>query len=343
MRGKKSVGLRLALAAVMALVAALFCPFDARAADDGGSPAQAVATSPSPPVGLQRVAVGVYINQIYELSLKDNHLVVDFWVWFRWQADGLKPYETFEVKNGRIESKGEPTFKKLGETSYAYVRVVADVTHFWDVSGYPLDAHVVPIAIEDSHGEESELVYVPDAEASGMDDDVQVVSFVASAGKARVETASYHTNYGDTSVSSKNETRYSRFVLPMEFRREGVRYFIKLFVGLFIAVAIAFLAFFIKPTEVDPRFGLGVGAIFAAVGSEYVVTGALAESATMSLADKLHIIAFVAIFVSLAQSAISLHWYSNDQEERSRRFDKRSLVVVSLGYLLMSLAAIVTR
>jgi hypothetical protein len=288
----------------------------------------------------EKVHVGLYLNQVYELSLKDAKLVVDFWLWFRWKNDELKPYESFEIKNGRIDNKGEVVVKKIGDMNYAYLRVVANVTHFWDISAYPLDQHTVPIIIEDADKEEESLVYVPDVASSGIGDGIAVAGFTTRAATAHVDTSLYHTNYGDISLPSQSESRYSRFVFPVLLSRPGLQYFLKLFFGLFIAVAIGFLAFFIKPTDLDPRFGLGVGAIFAAVASEYVVTGALPESAMISLADKLHIVAFAAIFITLVESTWSLHWCTSGREEASRRLDKRAAAIVPIAYVIVTLLVV---
>ncbi|MBI2340552.1 MAG: hypothetical protein HYU99_09360, partial [Deltaproteobacteria bacterium] len=51
------------------------------------------------------VYIGVYMNQIPSLSLKDNQFTADFWIWFRWKGDDIKPVESFDLVNGHIESK----------------------------------------------------------------------------------------------------------------------------------------------------------------------------------------------------------------------------------------------
>ena len=43
-------------------------------------------------------------------------------------------------------------------------------------------------------------------------------------------------------------------------RAAELGYLLKLFFGLFVATAIAFLALFIRPVDLDLRFGLGGGA-----------------------------------------------------------------------------------
>lgn len=299
--------------------------------------------SPNPSAAPAKVVVGVYVNQIYEMSLKENRIVVDFWLWFRWMGEDLKPYESFEVKNARIDSKGDPTIKQVNGENYAYLRVVANLTHFWDVSAYPFDDHSVKLEIEEVDNEQEKVVYIPDVEASGLSLDVNVLTFVPSAAPAVAATSKYRTNYGDPSLAATNETTYSKFSLPIHLKREGLSFFIKLFFGLFIATAIAFLAFFIKPTDLDPRFGLGIGAIFAAIASEYVVVGGLPDSAAITLADKLHILAFGAIFVSIAQSTWALHMFANGNEKRSKQGDRISAATFPLAYIVLNLVVVISR
>jgi hypothetical protein len=63
----------------------------------------------------------------------------------------------------------------------------------------------------------------------------------------------------------------------------------------------------------------------------------------MTLADKLHILAFMFIFLSLAQSTLSLKWYSAGKETRSRRFDIACFYLFSLVYLAISVILVLTR
>jgi hypothetical protein len=220
------------------------------------------------------------------------------------------------------------------------------MTHFWDVSAYPLDNHAIPLIIEDADSEEFKIKYLPDVESSNTDPGVQMPGWHLAKNEATVTTSAKHSNYGDISLPSNAESKYSSFRFVMKFERRGLQYFLKLFFGLFIAALIAFLAFFIKPTEVDPRFGLGVGAIFAAVASEYVITSVLPDTGVISLADKLHIVAFAFIFLSLVQSTWSLKLFSSDDDEKveqSKKLDRISTVVFPVAYLIASGLAVLFR
>jgi hypothetical protein len=290
------------------------------------------------------VTVGVYVNQIHELSLKENFFVADFYVWFRWANEALKPYDTFSVIDGRIESKGEVVQKKLpGGASYAYLRIVARITKFWNTRDYPFDDHTISVVIEEEEGEDNLLTYVADRENSGADPRIAVPGWKVARTGAGAESRTYKSNFGDVSLPTGKESRYTRLTLDLSLEREGKTYFFKLFFGLWVAAAISFLSFFIKPTDVDPRFGLGVGAIFAAIASEYVVTGALPDANLVTLADKLHLVAFAFIYLVLAQSTISLWLTQNGREEASKRLDRQFGLVVPVLYTLMNVVLVVRR
>ena len=38
-----------------------------------------------------KVTVGVFLNHISGIDLKNGQFVVDFYIWFRWEGDALKP------------------------------------------------------------------------------------------------------------------------------------------------------------------------------------------------------------------------------------------------------------
>jgi hypothetical protein len=288
-------------------------------------------------VPTQAVAeVGIYLNQIPEISLKENRLRVDFYIWFRWQGDHLKPLDSFEIVDGQIESREHVVEETLpGNVHYACCRIAATITKFWDVGRFPLDNHDLSILIEDGENEEFKLRYIADVGNCNVNESVKAAGWRLDRYSVKVVSETYRTNYGDTSLPTNNESVYSRFVFTIPMVRSGIGYFVKLFFGLFIATMIAILAFFIQPTDLDPRFGLGVGAIFAAVASEYVTTSSLPDTNVLTVADKMHIIAFGVIFLCLTESVISLWLFRSECDRKqclSRRLDHFSAFVMTIAY-----------
>lgn len=113
-----------------------------------------------------QVYIGLYMNQIYDISLRDNKFSADFYIWFRWKGDNINPLESFEVVNGRTESIDAVYEEVIEGYNYASCRVVAIITKFWDVTDFPLDDHVLTIEIEDTDNESFKLHYIADRENS---------------------------------------------------------------------------------------------------------------------------------------------------------------------------------
>src|SRR3569623_2075365 len=84
-------------------------------------PSDAPSTN-APPAGdksePRQVYIGMYVNQVDSVSLKDSQVAVDFHVWFRWKGDDLKPVETFDVVNGKIGSKEDVVKSVSGQYDY---------------------------------------------------------------------------------------------------------------------------------------------------------------------------------------------------------------------------------
>ena len=279
------------------------------------------------------VHVGVYVNRVYDVSLRDNRFVTDFYIWFRWQDKELKPFESFEIANGHLDSR-ETIYQDVVEGfQYAVVRVTGTITKYWDIRHFPLDNHIITIEIEDSQNEEFKFRYIADVENSTISPDVQVPGWDIGSTQNQVLNHDYKTNYGDISLPSGNASTYSRYIFSVNLLRPGYGYFKKLFLSLFLATLISFLAFAIKPTDLDPRFGLGIGSIFAVAASQYVVASSLPDSNIMTMADALHILSITYIFLSLVESTISLKLATGPKPELSQKLDRYAMVIFILSYL----------
>ena len=118
---------------------------------------------------------------------------------------------------------------------------------------------------------------------------------------------------------------------------------LKLFGGLFVAVCVALVAFFVDAREVDPRFGLAVGGLFAAVANQYIVAENLPSTVYWTLSDKVHVIGFLSILAVILQSAYALSRHRRTDEDVSTivdALDRRSAFVIGSFWMGSSLALI---
>jgi len=297
------------------------------------------------PAGVHDVQVGAYVMHIHQVNIRENYFIADFYVWFRWMGDDLEPYKTFSLVDAREESKSEPVVNRLPDGShYAYTRIVAKLTKFWDLRQYPLDSHDLDLNIEEEASEDGSLRYVADEENSGADENqISMPGWKLVKTHAFTGLGVYRSNFGDISLPKGQETRYSRLTLRMRFAREGDLVFLKLLFGVWVGAGISFVAFFIPPHRIDPRFGVGVGAIFAAIASEYIVTQSLPDTNIVTLADKLHVLAFAFIFASIVESTFSLYLVENGHQFQSKRLDRVARWAFPLSFALLNALTILLR
>jgi hypothetical protein len=288
-----------------------------------------------------KVTVGTYINKIQEIDFKEGKFKLDFYIWFRWEAFGVladyQPLQSMELMNGHVE-KDDVTSKvekPLSDFSrYASARITATIYKNWELKAFPLDRHPIEVQVEDSRFVADALQFEPDLANSKLGDEVDLPGWRFSCVPSKVESKQYKTNYGDTTLPPDSVATYSRLTFGMDMQRTGWGQAIKLLGAAIIATLVAFVAFGIRPTDVDPRFGLGVGALFAVVASSFIVASAVPDSSVLTIADRVHIVAMWFIFASLVQSTLCLRWDEAGLKMRSKRVDRWSIVLFPALFLL---------
>ncbi|MBI4522294.1 MAG: hypothetical protein HY695_00605 [Deltaproteobacteria bacterium] len=274
------------------------------------------------------VLTGIYVNYIGEFALREAGCTADFDIWFRWTGAGVNPGQTFQVVNGQIASRDKQEEYLSGGKHYERYRVKARIAKSFDTNRFPFAGEPLTIQVEDaSHGIES-LRYVPDTQDSNISPTAILQQLKISQSLIAVQTHDYRSRRGDPRVPAAGSDVHSRLIFAMLLAPPGAMYHLKLFNALFVSVAIALVAFFIKPIHVDPRFGLGVGAVFAAIGNVIYIGAFLPRADQVTLTDMVNGTGLVTIFLSLVQSTVSLYIFdTKGREKLSRLFDRVSFTV----------------
>ena len=274
------------------------------------------------------VKVGAYVNDIYDINLSEKSFSVQFWVWFNYDSlalrtdDTLSPLRTLEIPNAK-ETESDLSFTEPGGPRgiWAGKKIRATMKKDWDIRHFPFDEQALNIELEDSNNDVKRMVYAADTANTKLDTGLsltnwKVTGFNFSAGKK-----TYNTTYGDPMLSGNSEYPHASLNITV-VRRSQWLLFWSLFTGLYVAFFISSLVFWIDADQVDPRFGLSVGGLFAAVGNKYIVDSILPQSTTFTLVDKLHILTYFFLLLCIILSVISLRIWKVKSPENSQRFDK---------------------
>ena len=302
------------------------------------------------PAGAVPVHAGIYVDRIVALSLPEVSWTVDFYLWFRWEgAADLDPGASFQVIDGWIDSKEladsyssdspeSSAENSAGGTHYQIYRVVATITKSFNVTRFPMDDHLLTINIESTAHKRDALVFVPDTASAGISSRVKVPGYAVGRTDAAAlieKPHAYKTTRVDPRLPAGTRSVHSQLRCGIHLIREGWGYFFKMFEALYISVAIAMTIFFIKPSEFDPRVGLAVGALFAAVANAYVTSTLIPQSGAATLTDIVNGLGALTIFLTICHSTISLYVANLGEEELAIKFDRFIVVifVVAYGYI----------
>ena len=284
------------------------------------------------------VAVGAYILRLSNVSPQNGSFDVDMWLWFRWKGTDVRPDQSFEIVNGVISSRSEAQVVDDGGVNYSTVRVQATIFHDFDVRRFPLDNHVITIDLEDADLDNAQLTYNVD-EGIALDPSVRVSGWKIALQPSTVAPHVYATNYGLRSAGT-DASKYSRLTLAVALDRTSYGPLFKSFWISALAVLLGLLAFLIKSDDLDARFGMGVGSIFAASANAFVITGALPPTTAVTLAEQINLIAVGVIFVAVFLSIFSLRLRYKGHEEASLKMDMVAMWTLGAIYIALNILAL---
>ena len=275
----------------------------------------------------KEVSLGVFVRSIHNINFKDSTAEIDIFL-FAETKEASNPLDSLEILNAEIKNKSSEGHAIVsGEHVYS-ARLDLLVRIPYDLSSYPLDTQELVLIFEDIVKDNSQLRFVPHKEPHKATRVGRIVNLPGyMMGKPKIEISSYEHIGGlrailhATPQGIPETITYSRATFRLPIKREGIGYYFKLLGSVFLAAAVAFLSFFIKPTNVDPRFGLGVAAIFAVVASNFVLSSLLPETHEISLGEAILFLTYLSIFATLTVSVFSLHLYETGKENIGRRLD----------------------
>jgi hypothetical protein len=287
----------------------------------------------------EAVRVGIYVTRIVEVDMHALSWAADFDLWFHWMNKGIDPGETFQLANGEIDAREKREAYVDGVGRYERYRIKARMAKYFDPTRFPFADEPLVIQVEDGVHNVNQLNFVADTKDSAVSATALVNDLIKiDRVVAGVRLHDYGSNRGHAFRGLEKSDVHSQFAFGMLVHPPGLTFYLKMFHVLFTSVAISVLAFFIKPIHVDPRFGLGVGAVFAAIGNMIAVAGILPRAQQATLADMVNVLGLVTIFLTLVQSTISLYLHDTlGLEKLSRLFDRVSFAVFFVGYVLVNI------
>lgn len=285
------------------------------------------------------VIAGAYIINIHDINFRDKEYTLRFWLWMLYDNPSFDFAGQIDIPNAKEIEQPAPLMDLVDGKTWQLLKMKCVMKQNWKVDDFPFDTQQLIIRVENSLFDNRALVYKLDTDGSTYDRELSLDGWHISHFAISTSVNEYTTVFGDPR-SDMLHSEYASFNIQMDLEREAWGLFAKIFIGMYIAFLISIISFTLQPSELEPRFGLPVGGLFAAVGNKYIIDSLLPESTHFTLVDTLHTLTFLAILGTLLVSAISLKYFDAHQLEKSKRASRIgawlviSLYAVSNGILI---------
>lgn len=287
------------------------------------------------------VKVGIYLDGIPTMSIKESFWDATFFVWFTWKGDpSLDPAKSFQVVDGKIQSKelGE-SYTSLKGLHYQRYKIVARISKFFNITGIPLDSHVLRIEIEDGYRDASQIRFVADPTAN-ISSRVTIPGYQVTGIKSIIKAHTYKSHHGDPRYAESDNPRatFSGYNFFVQIKRTGYGTYLKMFIGLFAGVILTLSSFFARASDLNPRFGMPSAAYFGAVANAYVVSARIPDGTQFVFVDFITGLGLGTIAICVGATLVSSHFDLRlGKKYFAERLDRASVTVIGIGYATINI------
>jgi hypothetical protein len=288
--------------------------------------------------------IGAYISSLHDFNIAESSIGADLHLWCRYSNASFNFENELEFINCNDVELSGVSVDTLENNFWFYSKAKIATRQKYSTVNYPFDIQKIIFSIESSEYTLEDLIFKNDLKGSKIDTTVykSFDEWHISKTSFSVDSTVYNSSFGDP---ESDKSASSRFDIEIELERKDTWLILfKLITGIIVSFLISVCVFWIKPINTDPRFGLCVGGLFAAVGNKYIVESIVPSSNELTLLDLIHNITFCTIFLIIVLSIISLRIYEKgtlEDERKSQKIDTYSFyIIVPTFFILITISII---
>jgi hypothetical protein len=282
------------------------------------------------------VLTGIYITSIHDIDFKQKEYAINLWIWLKYKNKDFDFAQNLEIPQAKSFSKSFSTIDSSNGEVYLLMKLQCTMKDSWRIGNFPFDRQRLRLTFENSQFDSRTLVFAADTLGKHYDPRFTINGWNIDSFNIVIGKQSYETAFGDPTLD-KPHTEYSAFRVRISISRNAIGLFWKMFLGMYVAFIIAFACFFIHSDNIDSRFGLSVGSLFAVVGNKYIIDSALPESTSFTLVDTLHGVTLFFIIAVIIANAYTLMLKKSGKVTETKRFDRLASITVLILYIILNL------
>jgi hypothetical protein len=282
------------------------------------------------------VRTGIYITSIHDIDFKQKEYTIILWLWLKYKNKDFDFAQNLEIPQAKTFTKSFSSVDSSNDEIYLLMKLQCTMKDSWRISNFPFDKQRLRLTFENSQFDSRALVFAPDTLGKHYDPRFTINGWNIDTFNIAIAKQTYETAFGDPTLE-KPHTEYSAYRVRISISRNANGLFWKMFLGMYVAFIIAFACFFIHSDNIDSRFGLSVGSLFAVVGNKYIIDSALPESTSFTLVDTLHGLTLFFIIGVIIANAYTLTLKKSGKIKETKRFDRVASITMLSLYIILNI------
>ncbi len=271
-----------------------------------------------------KIDTSIYVYNVRGFDVATGQYEADFYLHFKWNADETPrnisdQVTSFDLMNGRVDSQKTIT----SDPGDIWLQVSGTFNKRVDLKDYPADTQTLTIELENSNLNNTQLIYVADANESSLDKDVEVLGWVIKDFGISTKDHLYPT-FGET---------YTRLIYQINIARSTSILF-KTVLPAMLLLILGLFAFFIPPKDLFERLGLLIAVILGSFQHHLAVSGTIPPAPYLTLIDAMMVTNYITQGLIIA---VSIYQFRQEEEKGLRSNKKMAFFVIAVAVVVFLL------
>lgn len=259
------------------------------------------------------VTTGTYLENLKEISLKNNYFRAEYLIWFRWDNNSeIDMIEHFRIYKGSINKMEIVKDYHENGQNYQLIRADISVTKQYWTPRFPLESHQLRMYIESEYPIE-DVILKDDSKNSGYNRNLNISGYKLRQFATSTTAIKYENSHSDPELEDTITT--SEHITAIEINRNGPGLYFKCFIALFGTTLWVLITLFLCTYhKVDP-LGMIPAALFGTVSNIMVGANLLPDALELGLLEFINIWGILTI-LAVTFAIININRIRNHYEEK---------------------------
>jgi hypothetical protein len=268
------------------------------------------------------VMTGLYVVNFGKFDISDGSFTVDCYLTFK---DTTKSKVLSNIDYEFMNGASESSYVVDDLSDKKVYRVKSFLSVPVDLKEFPFEKHAIKIIIEDKRFSKENINFIADKSTSGLDKAVFIPGYTIDGWNVAV-----YDHYYDVFNES-----YSQFVFTIDISKPVWNAFQKTLLPAFCMVLVVLLSFLISKDMIENRIATITSGLLGVIMFHSSIASQLPPIGYLTFADKIMLISYAVIIISLLINIVMLRYMNNDNQAVAEKIYSKTKYNILLIYIVI--------